>query len=1826
MPINKNLNQAPYFDDYDAEKQFYRVMFKPGFAIQARELTQLQSILQNQVESFGDNVFKEGSIVKGCNFTELDDLQFVKLNQGPTNFNAEAYISGPAVETLQGQEVELDYVYEVKGQSTQLKAEIVQSSTGFQTRPPNLNTFFINYLNIGALGQTQFQAGESLIVTRYKFLRGTSTEALTVDTVISQGLAVYGGGATPAVGQAFGIEAAPGIIFQKGHFIFTAEQRLVVEKYSQSPDDKSVGYLVKEDTIGAIQDASLYDNANGSRNENAPGADRLKLVPTLTVLETSAATADSDFFALVRYQNGNPITIRDVSQYNVLGEEMARRTHEESGNYILESFPLSTDDRIPSGAANSEVQVVVGQGTAYVKGYRVENSGERSFTIDQIASTDTINNQNVSMEYGNYLEIDQSSASRGYLNLSITQKSNVLNAASQSAGALAVLNMTPSRVYIHHAGYTGAQALSSVAKLNDINNGSGDVPVKITGFGAPIIHEAGRKALIFDTGVDGLFATSNTYIPVRAQVSATCTAGTITLNANPGEDYNCSNEITEILVNLAGTQHPVISRTTALNNSQLNIVIDSGVTGSVEVFYNKRLVGSSGGVDPYNKIVKEPNIKSNYTPSQTKYCLGFPDVFAITSIITEGTAPGGGNEDWTNSFRLKTNQKDTYYDISYIEYIEGRPKPPAGVIVTKMKCFQVNTSTGNFFFTINSYPNTLERYEIPSYTSESGQVYNLRDCFDFRAVVNIIGGANYTATIPAQAPTITTTVGTQPVAFNGLPSPLIPAAQQSLQTDLEHYLSRIDTVAVDSYGDIILIKGEEQKNPAPPRLETDQLAIANVEIPTFPALSKKQADILRKSGYAIKPRATGIKNYTMKDLHSLEKKIDNMAYYISLNQLESETSNMIVRDENGLNRFKNGFVVDPFNNLQLSEISHPQFNASIPFNRKILTPSLKTFALDLTYDSATGSSVFPSTDDAKVATLGRNSNVSIINQPYASNFRNCVSNFYKFVGDGVISPPYDAAYDTTVNPASIDIDLTTPFQEFIDSIQDFLPMTDTSQVTNFVQDEGRRGRRGAGQETTTITTRASEISIDSSTTTNSFVGEFVSDFRFQPYMASRDIKVYMSGLRPSQRHYFYFDGVNVDAHVLAGSPTANSVGEVGRYGVKGASVLTDANGVLKAVFHLPAETFYVGDRVLEIADVNQYASIDSASTSKGFVTYRAYNFSVEKSSLTTSTRAPNFDVNTIVTTRNVARRIRGRDPLAQTFFIKKGMGAGSNSVFLSDIDVFFKRKPSNTASGSNTDAALNGVTVQIREVVNGYPTNQILPFSAVHKLPAQVNVSDDASAATTFTFEAPVRLDIEKEYSVVVQPDASDPNYLVFTSKVGGIDLTPGATKGSAITQDWGDGVLFTSTNNSAWKSYQDEDIKFTLRRHNFNTSEGVVRLTNNNHEFLSLSNVTGRFTPGELIYQEFALTDPAQNAASASGKNITGAALLSDNYSAGEYIKLIGATIEIHKIASVTNASTLILETPTSLSSSITHMPVVVGELDMYDVARNPFECHLVNSSTTSSKLFSTSRLNSSNVIEVIRGLDSGSTANIASINNINLSYIQPMIMKANDNSSRTKLTGTFVPPADVNVTYAKPMQFNDNNYFTEKGVILYSKSNDPNGAKSFTLNIAMENGSNLTSTPFIDIEASKLIAYQYKITDVADTTSKYISKKIELAEDLDAEDFQLTVSAYRPAGTDIKIYIKAQNGYDFDEFDNLAWSEMELFEGVGAYSTVANINDYREFKFKIKDSDKTGGLQSSPFAYTSQGGAFEGFKRFQIRIDMLSPNIHNAPTLKDYRGIALT
>ena len=79
MSLNTNFNVNPYYDDFDEDKKFLRLLFKPGYAVQARELTQLQTLLQNQTSRFGNHVFKNGSLVTGGQ-TFLQDATYLKLN------------------------------------------------------------------------------------------------------------------------------------------------------------------------------------------------------------------------------------------------------------------------------------------------------------------------------------------------------------------------------------------------------------------------------------------------------------------------------------------------------------------------------------------------------------------------------------------------------------------------------------------------------------------------------------------------------------------------------------------------------------------------------------------------------------------------------------------------------------------------------------------------------------------------------------------------------------------------------------------------------------------------------------------------------------------------------------------------------------------------------------------------------------------------------------------------------------------------------------------------------------------------------------------------------------------------------------------------------------------------------------------------------------------------------------------------------------------------------------------------------------------------------------------------------------------------------------------------------------------------------------------------------------------------------------------------------------------------------------------------------------------------------------------------------------------
>jgi len=1781
MPINTNLNIAPYFDDFGLEKQFYKILFKPAYAVQARELTQLQTILQNQVEQFGDNIYQEGSIIKGCNFTNLNGLQYVKLTD-KTDFDPDLYKPETADEIISGVSKEVDTKYEIEGAITGLKASIITTDRGFETRPPNLNTFYINYLNTNeADGYKAFIGGEELTINRYKYDGSTIIQTdLNVETINVTQL--------PApTGKSFGIQSAAGVIFQKGHFLFAGEQTLVVSKYNDQPDEISVGYEVAESLISSLQDNTLFDNANGSTNENAPGADRLKMVPSLVAKTTAVADVDANFFTLIRYQNGSAVSLRDVAQFNSIAEELAKRTYEESGDYIVENFKVTTERR------GTDLKVLVGKGSAYVKGYRVENRGNMDVTIDNIGSTNIQENQATSLDYGSYVDI---TSVNGTISLDYTSVELQLPNGTQIGSAF-VKNFTPTRLYIFGVSIT--DATKTFADVERIVSTGGSISIAANSK----IKDSKVAPMVFNTGVRSLKEVTDITVPVRITSGVTVTNDLITINAQPGDDFACDNS-NIVVVDASNTLIPVTSYSTSLNNSVLTINLSPGSDPSADVWYNKRITDTT----PYNKLIVEPFIKTVWNNGQSQYSLGFPDVCEIISV-----EDSLGN-DFTDCFRLVTNQQDNFYDVSYMEVIAGRTKPTSGTLTVKLKVFKINNSTGINFFAINSYPiddtsellptGKIRSYDIPTYISTSGTVYHLRECLDFRPYADLGAGASYSALTEGAASVVTSTVGGTQPSFAGSSGHVFPMLNGNVNHDVEHYLSRIDVVTIDSYGKSAIVKGEEDERPVPPKVGSDQLVISQVTIPGFPVLSPQEASDRQKPYYACTTKASGVKNYTMRDIAKLEKKLDAMEYYISLNQLEQSTQNLNVVDQNGLSRFKNGFIVDPFNDTSISALDNPDFQAAIHSDTKMLTPALNTFPLDLILKTSTGATIFPTTDDPEVASLSRNANTKLIGQPYATNFRNCVSNFWKYDGVGSLSPSHDMAQDTVTNPVTLDIDLVTPFTDFVQNLQNFIPMTiqNFNRTTRAMTHLG--GRQWNIQDTTTTSTTA--LSVNEANSQQS-VGDFVSNFEFQPFMRSRSIGIFASGLRPNTRHYFFFDGVDANEYVRPGT-NADTSRRVRRNGAKGAAVSTDSNGKLRAVFDLPDGTFYVGDRTMTVVDVDQYSSIESSSTSKIDLEYHAYNISVEKSALTTSTRIPDTDTGTEVTTRTLPARTVTIDPLAQTFFVKKGMGRGSNTVFASKIDLYFKRK-----------SDINGATVMLREVVNGYPASQVLPFSKVHLNSSQINTSDNASAVTTVDFDAPIRLDVEKEYAVVIMPDANDPNYLVFTSKVGGLDLTPGATQGQSVVQDWGDGVLFSSTNNRAWKSYQDEDLKFTLYRHDFNADTGSVTLTNDGHEFLTLADWNGRFNSGEEVYEEKAFTGATSgNIGMPINTNVITGTGLNDSFAAGDKILITnagGTRSDIFEVVTVDSAIQLTVERPVDFTVGAgTCKSIVVGRISHYNKLERS-QMFLSGSSASSSKTFTANT--------TIVGFESGTEGTIGTIDNINLSYIQPLIMKTNDSITTTKLSGVFTDPSNVLTSYYMPMKFGANNAFNRKGVVLYSKSNNIDGTKPFDITVSMTNDSNTTSTPIVDLETATILAYQYKATNVSDTTSKYISRTIELAEDLDAEDMQVYLTGYRPFGSDIKVYIKPQNVYDNAPFNSIPWLELELTEGVGVYCSDTNDNDFREFKFELADANKD---SSGMLEYTSGSGTFVGYRKFAIKIELLTPDISKSPFVRDYRALALT
>ena len=547
MALETDLNVSPYFDDFDAKKDFYKVLFQPGVAVQARELNQLQSILQHQIEKFGDNVFKRGTIIDGCTITKHDKVPYIKINDLTTD----------------GLQLDISLYNNlyVKNASN-VEAYIVKTTPGLQSRSPDLNTLFVNYISSGDDFETDsFDADETLTVfdkaypifnikvndgsskfgnsdtvvvlsalalqnstggvanasnfasgtviqngvanaviieanttanstalilkvrpeysdlqsantIKFRFAAGeavrnfTSGETANVVAIVGSGavgsittdslgkvtaVQVVGQGsgyyvephvtiannsststfgateleelelvaetflatiqvanatAVP-IGTGYGVTIGEGTIYQKGFFSRVTSQFEIVNKYSNTGFDKSVGFYTNESIVNSNQDQTLLDNATGTFNFAAPGADRLKLTPVIDVLTKAEADANSEFLPIIEFTDGRPYRVNQDTVYNIINRQLAERTFEESGNYVIDQFLTLTKDSGTFSDTASLVTMNIDPGKAYINGIRIETIDNYKQNINK--GTTKLNDpvSQTRLGYGNYFEVDE---------------------------------------------------------------------------------------------------------------------------------------------------------------------------------------------------------------------------------------------------------------------------------------------------------------------------------------------------------------------------------------------------------------------------------------------------------------------------------------------------------------------------------------------------------------------------------------------------------------------------------------------------------------------------------------------------------------------------------------------------------------------------------------------------------------------------------------------------------------------------------------------------------------------------------------------------------------------------------------------------------------------------------------------------------------------------------------------------------------------------------------------------------------------------------------------------------------------------------------------------------------------------------------------------------------------------------------------------------------------------------------------------------------------------------------------------------------------------
>ena len=1775
--IIKKYSNAPYYDDFDETKNFHRILFRPGFSVQARELTQIQTLLQAQIDRFGQYNFKDGSRVVNGKATLNVEYDFVKIESAFTHsvggsLNTDTYLNSLVGTTI-------------TGATSGVKAKVLQVVAAEGSDP---NTLYVKYIDSGTNNTGQvFTGGEELSNDSSPTLYAQVKPTSDVPT-----------------GQGSSVNIEEGVYFITGNFVFVPAGTLILDKYTNTPN-YIVGLKVTEEIIDSSTDTSLLDNAQGVPNTSAPGATRYKIRTELvkSPLALGSRTEASFITLLVVTDGKTAVDKTDKTLGTELDDRLARRTFEESGDYTVEPFVVNVKEYFNDGSNNgfktaaqiitdgdasntldaetfgkARLIVAIEPGVAYVKGYRIQNFSTKQVIVEKPRGSDATNAENgaqKTLNVGNYVKVKEASM-QGVPDVNdfttVTLYTNTIaQGQSSNVGTARVRNILDDaaagvkRLYLFDIEMSSG-SFSSVKSVKQTVAIPGETQFRADIEGTAQLFDVGNNGLVFklpynavkSTRSIGNSAQSDIAYEVKQKFIADGSSGTATITLAVGSGAFTDFNNAFVYANVGGTPQTVqIGSNTnyysLIDNNrtvQLNVsTIFGGNSSDVQLIATVQKSGILEKTKSVNGGAASGTVNVTGSLTNGVLSLGKADIKKVISITdSNGT-------DILSRFTVDNGQRDNFYDVGRVILKSGFTV--SGNITVTFDYYSHGTGD---YFTVDSYPQ--EDYDtIYSFSSIQG-VVNLRDCIDFRPRKDDTG-ANFDGT--------------------GSSSPQAPATGQVLATDIEYYMPRIDKLIITRRGEYTTEVGVPDENPKAPKTPDDAMGIYNLRLSPY---------VFSTSG--VKPQLLDNRRYTMRDIGDLDKRIKNLEYYTSLSLLEQSAADVELFDGSGFSRLKNGFIVDGFHGHNVGDPANPDYSASIDKRAGELRPKFDERNVNLIRkagDVGAGSSIV---NNAGIVTLPF-TETNYINQPYASTSINVNPyNVFSWGGTVELSPDSDEWKDVDVRP-TVTINDSSSYDQFAAMAEETGILgtvwnewetnwtgvdVDVQSDTNF---SGRqRGRRdfwwdvnefgdrdafnfgfggGRQQVTTTTTTTTTQnqsrsglrtdIAFDTVTKSN---GKKVVEVNFVPFIRSRKVFFKAQLLKPNTRVYAFFDGVDVSSFVREESFTEFS----GRSDVRtyenqtshpdgSSNLISDSSGTIEGSFVIPrnqALKFATGTREFRLSDSS--ANDKTAETTFAEAAYHAQGLKESIEETVISTKVPRLvqselNQNRTLVDSNVSETTTWIDPVAETILIDQEGG-----LFVKSTDIYFKTKDANIP-----------VRLTIRTTENGIPTQKIVPGADKILYPSSVNISNDSTAATNFAFDFPVYLAQDQEYAIVLTSQSD--GYEVFIAEMGGFDLANTAFR--IIKQPFG-GVFFTSQNASTWTPEQSKDLKFKLNRCNFTTNGSTAARS------INFANDT---VPARSLIDNPFTTTSGSGVITVTHKN-------HGMHDSTSRVTIAGA--------SATNGIAANNINGTHTIGNITH--------DSYTIT--------ATSSDTAS------------------ATGAGGGTNVTATENRHIDVMYPVVSEVQVPGTSatyfaTMRTSQSIDGSETAYQVGDEFQILPNkNYQFSAPRMIGSQTNETahmGGNKSFNLKATLSSTSNFLS-PVIDMTNLSLHTIQNIIGSTNSATTgeevtrggtelaRYITRKVELNEEADIATVYLNVN--RPGSSNVYLYYRALPGGSGLNIEDVAFDRVTPNEG----DIPVNERDFEEVRYDIDPAGTFGTIQ--------------------FKVVLVSTNSSTPPKVKDLRAICAT